>query len=102
MPILSALYLSLILHIFEKQIKILKIPVFILSFVDDGLFITQNKSLTVSNSKLFCSYQIMTSLLKKFGLVIKYSKTEVFHFVKLHGTFDSPLLDLTTLGGQIL
>jgi len=38
--ILSALYLSPIFDIFEKRIKNLKIPISILSFVDDGLFIT--------------------------------------------------------------
>jgi len=38
-PILSALYLSLLLYIFEKQLKNLKIPVSILSFIDNRLFI---------------------------------------------------------------
>ena len=101
-PVLSALYLSPILHIFEKQIKILKIPVFILSFVDNELFVAQNKSLTVSNSNIFCCYHIMTSLLKKFGLVIEHSKTEVFYFSRSHGTFNPPPLDFTILGGPIL
>jgi len=39
-PILSALYLALILYILEKWLKNLKIPVSILSFVDNGLLIT--------------------------------------------------------------
>ena len=39
-PILSALYLTLFLHILEKHLKILKIPIYMLSFVDDGLIIT--------------------------------------------------------------
>jgi len=38
--ILSALYLSLIFHIFKKRAKNLKIPVLFLSFVDNGLFIS--------------------------------------------------------------
>ena len=38
-PILSALYLSSLLYIFEKQLKNLKIPVSILSFINDRLFI---------------------------------------------------------------
>ena len=38
-PILSALYLSPLLYIFEKQLKNLKIPVSILSFINDRLFI---------------------------------------------------------------
>jgi len=37
-PILLALYLLLVFHIFEKRVKNLKIPVSFLSFVDDSLF----------------------------------------------------------------
>jgi len=39
-PILSALYLSSIFYILEKHLKILKIPISIISFVDDSLFIS--------------------------------------------------------------
>jgi len=39
-PILFILYLFLILHIFEKQYKNLKIPISILSFVNNELFVT--------------------------------------------------------------
>ena len=38
-PVLSTLYLALVLHILEKCLKILKILVSILSFVDDDFFI---------------------------------------------------------------
>jgi len=38
-PILSVLYLAPIFHILEKHLKILKILVSILSFVDDGLLV---------------------------------------------------------------
>jgi len=38
--ILSALYLSLFLYILEKHLKNLKIPISIILFVDDGLFIS--------------------------------------------------------------
>ena len=51
--ILSVLYLFPILHIFEKRIKNLKILISILSFIDNGLFISQKKSLVVSNVSLF-------------------------------------------------
>ena len=57
-PILLALYLFSILHIFEKRIKNLKIPISILSFIDDGLFISQDKSLVVSNANGFYSYSL--------------------------------------------
>jgi len=52
-PILSALYILSVFHILEKHLKNLKIHVSILSFIDDGLFIAQNKFLTVSNFNLF-------------------------------------------------
>ena len=73
-PILSALYISPVFHILEKCLKILKIPVSILSFINDSLFIAQNKSLTISISILFCSYNVVFSILDKFGLVLEYGK----------------------------
>ena len=100
--ILSVLYLSLILHIFEKRSKNLKIPISILSFVNDGLFVTQNKSLIVSNSYFLYSYHIISSLFKQFRLILEHRKIKVFHFSRLHGVFDPPPLDLTLLEGPIL
>ena len=38
-PILSALYLTPFLYILEKHLKNLKIPISILSFMDNGLII---------------------------------------------------------------
>jgi len=101
-PILSALYLTLFLYILEKHLKILKIPIPILSFMDDGLIIAQNKSIDISNTHLFYSYNILSKLLIDFGLVIEHGKTEVFHFNRLHGTFNPPPLDLSPLGGPSL
>jgi len=101
-PILSALYLSPIFYILEKRLKNLKIPVSILFFVDDGLFISQNVSLHVSNTNFFCSYNIVSNLLTKFGLVIEHGKTEVFHFSRQRGEFNPPPLDLTPIGGSVL
>jgi len=101
-PILFALYLSPLLYILEKHLNILNIPISLISFVDDGLFISQNKSIDISNSQLFCSYNILSSLLDKFGLNIEHSKTETFHFNRSHGTFYPPPLDLLPLGGPIL
>jgi len=100
-PISSALYLAPVLHILEKCLKILKIPISILSFVDNGLFVAQSKSFTISNSHLFCSYNITSNLLKSFGLTMKYLKTEVFYFSRLHEYFDSLSLDISILGGPI-
>ena len=101
-PILSALYIASILHILENCLKILNIPVSILLFVDNGLLVAQNKSLTISNFLLFCSYQITLSLLERFRLMIKHGKTEVFHFSRLHRVFNPLLLDLSSIGGSIL
>jgi len=101
-PILSALYLALFLHILEKHLKILKIPISMLSFVDNGLIIAQNNSIHISNSQLFCSYNVLSNLLTDFGLVIEHGKTEIFHFTRSHGEFNPPPLDLSPLGSPVL
>jgi len=101
-PILSVLYLAPILHILEKHLKILKILVSILSFVNDGLLVAQSKSLTILNSFLFCSYNIASSLLEKFGLIMEHGKMEMFHFSRSHDVFDPPPLNLSALEGPIL
>ena len=101
-PILSSLYLFPFLYILEKHFENLKILVLILSFVDDGLIIAQNKSFDISNSQLFCNYNILSKLLISFGLVIEHSKTETFHFSRFQGLFNPPPLDLLPLGGLIL
>ena len=101
-PILSAIYLALFLHILENCLKILKIPISILSFVDDGLLVVQSKFFSISNSLLFCSYNIVSSFLPRFGLIVEHSKTEVFHFTRLCGSFNPPPLNLSFIGGPIL
>jgi len=101
-PILSALYLSSFIYILENHLKNLKIPISIIFFVDDSLFISQNKSINILNSYLFCSYNILTKLLEKFVLIVEHSKTEIFHFNRFQGVFNPPSLDLTLLGGSIL
>jgi len=100
--ILLALHLSFFLYILENHLKNLNIPVSIISFVDDGLFISQNKSLDISNSHLFCSYNVITKFLEIFGLIVEHSKTEVFHFNRLQGSFNSPPLNLSPIGGSVL
>ena len=100
--ILSTLYLFLIFHILEKRLKNLKIPISFLSFVDNGLFISQHKSIQVLNVNLFCSYNIVSTLLTKFSLVVEHGKSEVFHFSRLHGNFNPPPLNLSPLRGPTL
>jgi len=79
-----------------------KISISILFFVDDGLLIAQDRSIIVLNANLFCSYNIISKLLTKFGLTMEYGKTKVFHFSRLYGSFDPSPLDLTFLGGTVL
>jgi len=73
-----------------------------ISLVDDGLFVSQNKSISLSNANLFCSYNFILSLLLKFSLIIKHGKTDVFHFSRAHGPFNPPALNLFPLGGSSL
>ena len=101
-PILSTLYLSPLIYILEKRCKNLNLPISILSFIDDGLFIVQNKSFSTSNAQLFCSYNILSNLLNSFSLIVKHSKTEIFHFSRSHESFNPPPLDLSSIGGSIL
>jgi len=101
-PILSTLYLSLFFHIFEKYIRNLDLKFFTLSFVDDGLLITQSKSFHLLNTCLFSSYNITLTLLSKFGLQVEHSKTKVFHFSRAYSTFNSPPLDLSPISGLLL
>jgi len=101
-PVLSALYLSLVFHIFEKRLKNLKNPVSFISFVDNGLLISQDKSFEISNANIFCSYYVISLLLDHFRLVIKQGKTEVFHFSRTQETFNSLPLDLSILRGPVL
>jgi len=51
-----------ILHVFEKRSNPLSSPIqtSILSFVDDSLFISQEKSYEKSNTNIFCSYNIIS------------------------------------------
>ena len=60
--ILSTLYIALIFHILEKRTKKFPIPtlIFFISFVNDGLLISQDKSFVKSNANLFCSYSIIS------------------------------------------
>jgi len=83
-PILSALYLAPIIKTFKKRIKNLnkEIPTDILSFVNNGLLISQEKSYSLSNFFLLCSYNIISKILIDAGLVIEHNKTKVFHFTR--------------------
>ena len=70
--------------------------------MDNGLFIAQSKFILLSNSFLFYSYNIVSNFLLKFSLIAKYSKTEVFHFIRSQGSFNLPPLNLSSIGRSIL
>ena len=101
-PILSALYLSPIFYSLEKCLKNLEIPISLIFFVDNGLFVSQNKFILHSNVNLFCNYSIISSLLSKFDLIIEHGKTDVFHFSRTHGAFNPPPLDLSPISSPML
>ena len=90
------------MFILENQLKNLKFPTSFISFVDDSFFISQRNSIDISNSHLYCSYNVLTKLLEKFSLVVKHSKTEIFHFNRSHRAFNPPPLNLSPLGGKVL
>ena len=102
-PIISAMYMAPIIKTFKKRIKNLKekIPSDILSFVDDGLLISQEKSYELSSAFLLCSYNIMSKLLLNTGLIMEHSKSEVFHFTQSQRP-PNYLLDLISVGGSVL
>jgi len=102
-PILSALYLAPIIKTFKKRIKNLnkEIPTDILLFVDNGLLISQEKSYSLSNSFLLCSYNIISKILIDTGLIMEHNKTKVFHFIRAWHP-PSPSIDLTSIGGPII
>jgi len=102
-PILSAIYLVPIIKTFKKRIKNLKesIPTDILSFVDDGLLISQEKSYALSFFFLLCSYNIMSKILLNSGLIMEHSKTELFHFTRAHHP-PNLSIDLSFVGGPVI
>ena len=102
-PILSTIYMAPIMKIFKKRIKklIKKIPTDILSFVDDGLLISQKKSFDLLFIFLLSSYNIISKILLKIGLVIEHSKSEVFYFTRACNPYN-PSINLSLVEGPIL
>ena len=78
LPILSTLYLFPIFHSLEKCLKILKIPISMISFVDNGLFISQNKSISYLNANLFCSYNVISFFFWNMVLLLNMGKLTFF------------------------
>jgi len=102
-PILFAIYLVPVIKIFKKRLKRLKenIPTDILSFVNDDLLISQEKSYSLSSSFLLYSYNIISKILIDAGLVIEHSKTELFYFTRAHHP-PNPSIDLSSVEGPVI
>ena len=100
--IFSAFYISPIFYIFGKRSKNLNISISFLSFIDNRLLISQEKSFEKTNTYLFCSYNIILSLLDQFGLIVKYRKSQVFYFSRSYKPFNPSSLNLSLLGGSCL
>ena len=75
-PILSALYISLVLHHLYPHDKDSFSPIRCLFFVDDGTLITASSSLTKNVETLRLSYLLLLTFFAKIGLTIETSKTE--------------------------
>ena len=73
LPILSTLYLSLVLYILKKHLLNLKISISILLFVNDRLLISQNKS---SRCPIQIYFVVIMSLLHFFLSLVQLSSME--------------------------
>jgi len=101
--ILSAIYLTPIIKMFKNRIKNLKekIPTDILSFVDNGLLISQEKSYELSSAFLLSSYNMISKIFSDVSLVMEHNKSEVFHFTRACNP-PNPFINLISVGGPLL
>jgi Endonuclease/Exonuclease/phosphatase family./Reverse transcriptase (RNA-dependent DNA polymerase). len=100
-PILSALYIAPLIHLFERRALALKVDTSILSYVDDGLLVSQGKTYDKTLKELSSSYRIVAGLMDSFGLVMEHDKSEIFHFSRAHND-SNPELDLSAIGAPTL
>ena len=100
-PILSALYIVPLLHFFEHRAQALNLDTFTLSYVDNGLLVSQGRMYNKTLPELTSSYSIVSDLIASFGLVMEHDKSEIFHFSRAHNNSNSEL-DLSAIGAPIL
>ena len=100
-PILFALYIAPLIHIFEHRAQALNLNTCIFSFVDDGLLISQGKTYNKTLPELYNSYRIVTDLMVIFGLVMEHDKSENLHFSRVYND-SNPELDLSAMGAPTL
>ena len=89
------------LRIFELRAQSFNLSTSILSFVDDGLLISQGKTYNTTLPELYSSYRVVTDLMVCFGLVMEHDKSEIFHFSRAHNNWN-PELDLSAMGAPTL
>jgi len=63
--------------------------------------ISQEKSYSLSNSFLLCSYNIISKILIDAGLIMEHSKTELFHFTRARHP-PNPSINLSSVGGSVI
>jgi len=100
-PILSMLYIVPLIRIFELRAQSLNLSTFILSFVDNGLLISQGKTYNTTLPEFYSSYRVVIDLIVCFGLVMEHDKSEIFHFSRVHNDLNMEL-DLSAIGAPTL
>ena len=73
----------------------------ILSFVDNDILISQEKTYNIILPELYSSYRVVIDLMVIFGLVIEHDKSEIFYFSRTHND-SNPELDLLAIGALTL
>jgi len=100
-PILLVLYIAPLLYLFERQAQALNLDTFTLSYVDNGLLVSQGRTYNKTLPELTSSYSIVSDLIVSFGLVMEHDKSEIFHFSRAYND-SNPELDLSAIGTPIL
>lgn len=83
-PSLSALLLSLVVHLFYKRFVSPdpRADATLLSDVDNGTIAVHSPSLSQNLPVLRAAYGVIHDLLTALGLVLEYDKLEVYHFTQ--------------------
>ena len=93
--ILSALYIA------PHRAQALNLDTCILSFVDNDLLISQEKTYNKIFPDLYSSYRVVTNLMVMFSLVMEHDKLEIFHFSRMYNDLNLEL-NLSAIGTPTL
>jgi len=99
--ILLVLYIMPLLHLFECRAQALNLDTSTLSYIDNGLLVSQERTYNKTLPELTSSYSIVSDLMASFGLVMEYNKSEIYHFFRAYNN-SNPKLDLSAIGTSIL